>query len=407
MKIIYYSLIFIFVYLVTGCTSLPPTNQTGDQVCLQFEDQTSGAQYNFGQVLTTSGTQISVEQDSWTSNGQLRIDNRGYARGSGLDLNLRNANAHLLLPYPVPTVTMSFAELGGHNKIKINTVSQDIQDLVDLNGSVVGGVGVAVFATKEGNNWYGTLVLAGPINDFSLGGQEVWIDNVCFPGSTNAQIGSRILFEARYDAGQSYTDFWLDYKMDITSQGFTFGHVTEGEVSTALLNNWDLFVMRPYRYHYTEAEKNAIKSFVENGKAVIIVAEFGTPYIYPATENAMSIFSITHDNNMVVDPTNYEIENFWVVYESDRNFSTHSILDGISKIRFDAGASISATGSSILIETDDDAVPPRKPVALVLNYGAGRVFAVADSSFMHHNGYEIHDNRKFARQITEWLLFRR
>ena len=33
--------------------------------------------------------------------------------------------------------------------------------------------------TQEGNNRFGALALTGSIDEFSIGGQELWIDNVC------------------------------------------------------------------------------------------------------------------------------------------------------------------------------------------------------------------------------------
>ena len=393
--------------LTVSCVPLPSTDEDGNQACLHFEDKNVGDLFDVGNAFTTGEVEIRVEQGTWSSSGRLRIDNRGYARGSGRDLNLGNANAHFMLPYPVTSIELVFGELGGDNKISINGTLQEPRDLVELNGTVIDGVSVFVFAVPEGNNWHGTVVLQGAIQDFALGGQELWIDEVCFTGQATSTARSRILFEARSDVDQTYTGFWTDYKADITLRGYTFGHVTTGPVTTALLERWDVLVLRPHRYHYTGDEKVAIQEFVNSGKSVWIVAEFGTPYIFPATQDAMSMFDITHGNNMVTDPTNHELEEFWVVYEQDRNFGTHPILEGIDKIRLDAGATVSGPGYTILVETDDDAVPPRQPMVIAKDHGSGRVLAIADSSFVQFDRYMLHDNDRFALQATEWLLFRR
>lgn len=56
---------------------------------------------------------------------------------------------------------------------------QNVANLVDLNGSSISGVQITVNANQQGNNWYGTMDLDGTINDFTIGGQELWLDDVC------------------------------------------------------------------------------------------------------------------------------------------------------------------------------------------------------------------------------------
>ena len=60
--------------------------------CLRYSDLTPGATYNVGDMITTSGTNIMVEQfqwanGNWTSSGSAKVDTRNYAQGSGKDLN--------------------------------------------------------------------------------------------------------------------------------------------------------------------------------------------------------------------------------------------------------------------------------------------------------------------------------
>jgi hypothetical protein len=76
-------------------------------------------------------------------------------------------------------ITLKFGELGGNNNIKVNDEFQNVGDLVSLNGTTLGGAGVTVSASQQGSNWFGKLTIDGTINDFSIGGQELWIDDVC------------------------------------------------------------------------------------------------------------------------------------------------------------------------------------------------------------------------------------
>jgi len=41
------------------------------------------------------------------------------------------------------------------------------------------GVTLTVTATAVGGNSYGIIVLDGAIKEFSIGGQELWLDDIC------------------------------------------------------------------------------------------------------------------------------------------------------------------------------------------------------------------------------------
>ncbi len=155
--------------------------------CLSFSDLTPGATYNVGDTITTSGTDIAVEQfqwggGTWTSSGSAKVDTRNYSHGSGNDMNAGNVNLRFLFDYPVDKITLQFGDLGGNNNIKVNGDFQNVPmnaRLVSLNGTMLGGVQVTVNAAQQGANWYGQMTLDGNINNFSIGGQELWIDDVC------------------------------------------------------------------------------------------------------------------------------------------------------------------------------------------------------------------------------------
>ena len=170
------TLIFVaaLVTFISGCC------------CVRFEDQSPGTRYNVGDTITTSGKDILVERFQygdgvWTTSGTAEVDTRSYAHGSGNDLNARNVNLHFKFDYPIDKITFKFGELGGNNNIKVNGDFQNVRDLISLNGTTIAGVQVAVDASQQGNNWYGKMTLEGDITDFSIGGQELWLDDVC-PG---------------------------------------------------------------------------------------------------------------------------------------------------------------------------------------------------------------------------------
>ena len=167
-KILFAVLLIVFV---SGC-------------CVKFEDVAPGTQYPVGQTFYTSGTNIAVEQfqwanGTWTTNGHAKIDNKGYAKGTGNDINANNVNLRFKFDYPLKKITLKFGELGGNNNMLVNGDFRNVGNLVSLNGATVGGVNVTVNATQQGSNWYGIIILDGAIKEFSIGGQELWLDEIC------------------------------------------------------------------------------------------------------------------------------------------------------------------------------------------------------------------------------------
>ena len=165
----------------TGCI----LSLTGCATCLDFEDLTSGDRFDVGTTLTTNSTDFAVDQFQYASGnssttGRAQVDNRGYAQGSGLDINAREVNLVPGHAYPVKKISFKFGELGGTNNIKINDDFQFVGDLVSINGSTIGGAQVTVNAVQGGNNWYGDMKIEGDISSFSVGGQELWLDNYCY-----------------------------------------------------------------------------------------------------------------------------------------------------------------------------------------------------------------------------------
>ena len=154
-------------------------------VCVDFEDQEVDAVFNVGEVLSASNVEFGVEEFFYggggsTTDGKAVIDDRGYSRGGGKDLNTRNVNLRPYFSHNVKSVDLYFAELGGNVNLSINGDFKNTANLHDLNNTVVGGVQVTVEDIQEGNNYYGRLKAVGTISEFSIGGQELWIDNFCF-----------------------------------------------------------------------------------------------------------------------------------------------------------------------------------------------------------------------------------
>jgi len=90
---------------------------------------------------------------------------------------VNNINLAFDFGNPVHSLSLMFGEYGGNLNIDINGDFRNFNNFADLNGQTVGGVQVSV-VNGLGND-RGRLQLDGVITSFAVGGQELWIDDVC------------------------------------------------------------------------------------------------------------------------------------------------------------------------------------------------------------------------------------
>ena len=168
-----FTVLFLTLF-VTGCSN-----------CIDFSGQTVGTQFPVGQSFTENNIAVDVEQyqwpnGTWATNGRAEVKGTNLAQGTGNEINTNNVNLKFNFNYPGRKIVLKFAELGGNNNINVNGTFQNVGDLINLDGTNIAGNQVTVTATQQGNNWVGSLIVDGSITSFSIGGQELWMDNVCF-----------------------------------------------------------------------------------------------------------------------------------------------------------------------------------------------------------------------------------
>jgi len=180
---------------------------------IDFEDLPVSASYNVGDIFTTSGVPISVRpfqwsNGNWTSGGHAIVLNGGNAGGSGNEMNVNNVNLDFVFDVPVNGLTLLFGETGGNLNIEINGDFRNFGNFVDINGSTIGGIDISV-VNGLGND-KGTLALTGLIEQFAIGGQELYIDDVKFRQS----VDMAFLLITKDDTRHCQGDFDRDGDVD-------------------------------------------------------------------------------------------------------------------------------------------------------------------------------------------------
>ncbi|MHC4976250.1 MAG: hypothetical protein ACYTF7_06550 [Planctomycetota bacterium] len=171
------------------------------QVTLNFEDMAPdppGAPYtyNLGDVFVTGGATLTVDTFYWFPSGSpapsgpttgveadptfIPTTSVNYAGQAGNALALNNMSVDISVS-SVATIGFYFGEYGGNVNMTINGSLFNADDFSTLPATL-GGASIAYTpfgATPGGTGGYfGRVDITGTITQFSVGGQELWVDDV-------------------------------------------------------------------------------------------------------------------------------------------------------------------------------------------------------------------------------------
>jgi hypothetical protein len=156
--------------------------------CYEFEDQTQKTIVRAGDQTVTvnaSGESMLIEGDAFTllngqetKDGSATIRQGSQAGGSGNEFAIDNILLNFVPAVPFSTgFTFLFGEYGGDVNLMINGELAIVEDFSDLDGKTLGGRQISV-ATVIGQG-LGKVRVLGEIKEFGIGGQELFIDNIC------------------------------------------------------------------------------------------------------------------------------------------------------------------------------------------------------------------------------------
>ena len=168
-----------------------------EMCCVHFEGPLLklGAVYRVGDTFIDSCAKITVQpfqwsNKKWTKDGFTEVGNAGRAGGSGQEMTINNVNLAFDFRSSCKGLSLRFGEYGGNLNIGINGDFRNFENFADINHTTIGGINVSV-VNGFGND-KGTLKLSGTIHkskftleeeevraSIIIGGQELWIDDVC------------------------------------------------------------------------------------------------------------------------------------------------------------------------------------------------------------------------------------
>lgn len=172
---------------------------------IDFEDRAPGESFAPTTTFVSGGVTLSVLP--FAGDNAVFITNSDNTNTPGPDNEANVNNAVLGVNFisnfaaPADGVVFFYGEFGGTNELFINGVgSGAVGDFTTLDGVILGGSSVSVFPTGPNT---GRISLSGPISNFGVGGQELWIDDIRFPtipapgAVTLAGVGALALLRRR------------------------------------------------------------------------------------------------------------------------------------------------------------------------------------------------------------------
>jgi hypothetical protein len=167
----------------------------GGGVCMDFGPPPSAGTVfgspanNPGDIVmqTASGIRMSVYDFVWVGGGgtfntaRIELPPRPFGNGQTIRTNNINLDFNFAgIGFLASRVTLEFLDMGGFENLSVNGQPVPIYagELTAVPNSIA-GVSISVASTPLSGGKKGTVALTGPVNTLRVGGQELWLDNVC------------------------------------------------------------------------------------------------------------------------------------------------------------------------------------------------------------------------------------
>jgi hypothetical protein len=156
----------------------------------RFSALPNGSSYVVGNVVNSADatiefTKFQWDNGQWTADGIATVVTSSFAGGSASqELNLNNIMVRVIPNTPAIKARYRYADLGGNVNLGVNGDHRNVDNLIDLNGAVVGGCDISVTRVAGASGHRGVVEITpqaeNKIERFGVGGQEFFIDDVNF-----------------------------------------------------------------------------------------------------------------------------------------------------------------------------------------------------------------------------------
>ena len=180
--------------------------------CIDFEEETLGAQYFAGDRLTEDNITMQI------SDGRAEIRGDGKAGFSGQDIALTGASLQLDFAC-AEEISLHYGQYGGKGQVVINGAVTPFNEVQDLDGLTTKGVLLEVSYDLVNGGTRGVLTATGLLESFSIGGDSIFLDHICLTPCPDPDCVDFELFPFRavYEVGTELQEEMT--KLTVTSFG--------------------------------------------------------------------------------------------------------------------------------------------------------------------------------------------
>ncbi len=191
---------------------------------------------------------------------------------------------------------------------------------------------------------------------------------------------------------------------------FLFEYTTVTKELPKDLSQYAVIVISTPSTLYEESQIQAVKTFVESGGGLMLLAEENNRDGTTLVLNQLSqTFSVTFNTDRIYDDHSYFQHTSWITLTA---FPSHPVFQGITTIVYTSGCSIEADG--VLVKSSENAYSEKYdglsihekgdlPACMAfLEIGKGRIFACGDKE-LFDTYLSLKDNTLFAMNVFDWL----
>jgi len=158
-------------------------SSAANAVTLEFDQGlNTGQQFTPGDTFTTEGVDFAVSDftagGGQTTSGFVEVVDSSQAGGFADELQINNVNIEPEIDQTLDGLSLMYGEFGGNLNLEINGEFENFDNFADINQTMIGGTDVFTGDVGTPGQSRGFMTVTGPINQFAIGGQELFVDNV-------------------------------------------------------------------------------------------------------------------------------------------------------------------------------------------------------------------------------------